>query len=88
MPPATVLRDERGRGWPLLDSGRPLLPLVSTLVLATLSVSRILHLQRAAALAAIMAMICTAVIACVPYVAKHLRASRKVAANRKRLKKR
>jgi hypothetical protein len=65
-----------------------LLPLVSTLLLATLPVSRILHLQRAAALAAITAMICTAVIACVPYVARHLRLSRKVAANRKRLKKR
>ena len=61
---------------------------ISSLVLATLSVSRILHLQRAAALAAIVAMICTAVIACVPHVAKHLRASRKVAANRKRMKKR
>ena len=65
-----------------------MLPLVSTLVLATLSVSRILHLQRAAALAAIMAMICTAAIACVPFVARHLRLSRKVAANRKRLRKR
>ena len=73
---------------PLVDSRRPLLPLVSTLVLATLSVSRILHLQRAAALAAIVAMICTAAIACVPHVAKHLRTSRKIAANRKRLKKR
>ena len=61
---------------------------VSTLVLAALSVPRILHLQRAAALAAITAMICTAVIACIPYVAKHVRASRKIAANRKRLKKR
>jgi hypothetical protein len=65
-----------------------LLPLVSTLVLAALSVSRILHLQRAAALAAIVAMICTAAIACVPHVAAHLRLTRKVAANRKRMKKR
>ena len=85
---ALVPRDERGRGRPLVDSGRPLLPLVSTLVLATLSVSRILHLQRAAALAAIVAMICTAVIACVPHVTAHLRLTRKVAANRKRMKKR
>ena len=65
-----------------------MLPPVSTLVLAALSVSRILHLQRAAALAAIVAMICTAVIACVPHVAAHLRLTRKVAANRKRMKKR
>ena len=65
-----------------------MLALLSNLVLAALPVSRILHLQRAAALAAIMAMICTAVIACVPYVAKHVRASRKIAANRKRMKKR
>ena len=61
---------------------------VSTLFLAALSASRILHLQRAAALAAILAMICTAAIACVPYVAKRFRASRKIAANRKRLRKR
>ena len=50
--------------------------------------SRILHLQRAAALAAIVAMICTAAIACVPHVAAHLRLTRKVSANRKRMKKR
>ena len=61
---------------------------VSTLVLAALSVPRILHLQRAAAMAAIVAMICTAAIACVPHVARHVRHSRKIAANRKRLKKR
>jgi hypothetical protein len=61
---------------------------VSTLVLAALSVPRILHLQRAAAMAAIVAMICTAAIACVPHVARHVRHSRKVAANRNRLKKR
>jgi hypothetical protein len=65
-----------------------LLAPVLTLLVATLSVSRILHMQRAAALAAITAMICTAVIACIPPVAKHIRASRKIAANRKRLKKR
>jgi hypothetical protein len=63
-------------------------PLVSSLVLATLSVSRILHLQRAAALAAIVAMICTAAIACVPYVAAHLRTTRRNSANRKRFRKR
>jgi hypothetical protein len=65
-----------------------LLPSISTFVLATLSVARILHLQRAAALAAIVAMICTAAIGCVPHVAAHLRLTRKVAANRKRMKKR
>ena len=65
-----------------------MLALVPNLLLATLSVSRILHLQRAAALAAIVAMICTAAIACVPHVRAHLRASRKLAANRKRLRKR
>ncbi|HEY1333955.1 MAG TPA: hypothetical protein VGF31_06855 [Myxococcaceae bacterium] len=65
-----------------------MLPSISIFVLAALSVSRILHLQRAAALAAIVAMICTAAIACVPHVAAHLRLTRKVAANRKRLKKR
>jgi len=65
-----------------------LLTPVSTLFLAALSVPRILHLQRAAAMAAVLAMVCTAAIACVPHVAKHLRLSRKVAANRKRLKKR
>jgi hypothetical protein len=65
-----------------------LLALVSTLVLAAVPASRILHLQRAAALAAIVAMICTAGIACVPHVARHVRASRKVAANRRRMKKR
>jgi len=64
-----------------------LLALVSTLTLAALPASRLLHLQRAAALAAIMAMICTAAIACVPHVARHVRRSRKVAANRRRLKK-
>jgi amino acid permease len=62
--------------------------LFSTLVLAALPVSRILHLQRAAALAAIMAMICTAVIACVPHVAAKVRASRRNAANRRRFWKR
>jgi len=65
-----------------------LLPPVSTLVLAALSVSRILHLQRAAAQAAVVAMVATAAIACVPYVAAQIRATRKVAANRKRMKKR
>ncbi len=65
-----------------------MLPSISTFVLAALSVSRILHLQRAAALAAIVAMICTAAIACVPHVAAHLRLTRKVSANRRRMKKR
>ncbi|HSP20480.1 MAG TPA: hypothetical protein VLQ79_13245 [Myxococcaceae bacterium] len=64
-----------------------MLALVSTLTLAALPASRILHLQRAAALAAILAMICTAGIACVPHVARHVRLTRKVAANRRRLKK-
>ena len=73
---------------PLLASPPPLIALLSSLFLAALPVSRILHLQRAAALAAIMAMICTAVIACVPHVAKKVRASRKVAANRRRFRKR
>jgi len=62
--------------------------LPSILVLATLTVSRILHLQRAAALALILAMICTAAIACVPHVTAHLRASRRGAARRKRPKRR
>ena len=65
-----------------------MLPAISTFVPAALSVSHILHLQRAAALAAIVAMICTAAIACVPHVAAHLRLARKVSANRKRMKKR
>jgi hypothetical protein len=65
-----------------------LLALVSTLALAAVPASRLLFLNRAAALAAILAMICTAAIACVPYVARHVRASRKVAANRRRMKKR
>jgi hypothetical protein len=64
-----------------------LLP-VSILFFAALPASRILHLQRAAALAAILAMICTAAIACVPYVAARVRASRKIAANRRRHRKR
>jgi hypothetical protein len=64
-----------------------LLALVSNVLLATLSVSRILHLQRAAAQAAILAMIATAVIACVPRITEQIRASRKVAANRKRMRK-
>ncbi len=65
-----------------------MLALFSNLILAALPVSRILHLQRAAALATIMAMICTAVIACVPHVAARVRASRRTAANRRRLRKR
>jgi hypothetical protein len=64
-----------------------LLALVSNVLLATLPVSRILHLQRAAAQAAVVAMVATAVIACVPHVAAQIRQSRKVAANRKRMKK-
>jgi hypothetical protein len=65
-----------------------LLALVSNVPLAALSVSRILHLQRVAAQAAVLAMVATAAIACVPYVAAQIRLSRKVSANRKRMRKR
>jgi hypothetical protein len=65
-----------------------LLALVSNVLLATLPVSRILKLTTAAAQAAVVAMVATAVIACVPHVAAQIRQSRKVAANRKRMKKR
>jgi uncharacterized membrane protein len=65
-----------------------LLALVSNVLLATLSVSRILHLTTAAAQAAVVAMVATAVIACVPRVTAQIRQSRKVAANRKRMRKR
>ncbi|HEY1906842.1 MAG TPA: hypothetical protein VGG91_12415 [Myxococcaceae bacterium] len=65
-----------------------MLALVSNVLLAALSVSRILHLQRAAAQAAVVAMVATAAIACAPYVAAQIRASRKIAANRKRMRKR
>lgn len=75
-----------GRRWYILAPA--LLPPISIFVLAALSVPHILHLQRAAALAAIVAMVCTAAIACVPHVAAHLRLTRKVAANRRRMKKR
>jgi hypothetical protein len=64
-----------------------LLAIVSNVLLAALSASRILHLQRAAAQAAILAMIATAVIACVPRVTAQIRQSRQVAANRKRMRK-
>ena len=64
-----------------------MLALVSNVLLAALSASRILHLQRAAAQAAVVAMVATAVIACVPRVTAQIRASRKVAANRKRMRK-
>ena len=65
-----------------------MLALVSTFFPAALSASRILHMQRAAAQAAVVAMVATAAIACVPIVAAQIRQSRKVAANRKRMKKR
>ena len=64
-----------------------MLALVSNVLLATLSVSRILHMQRAAAQAAVLAIVATAVIACVPHVTAQIRRSRKVAANRKRMRK-
>ena len=77
-----------GGGWPLVERRSPLLAIVSNVLLAALSVSRILHMQRAAAQAAVVAMVATAAIACVPIVAAQIRQSRKVAANRKRMKKR
>jgi hypothetical protein len=63
-----------------------LLAPLSILVLAALPVSRILHLQRAAALAAISAMICTAVLACVSHVVARVRSSRRNAAARRKLR--
>jgi len=65
-----------------------LLPLLSALVLAAVPASRILQWQRAAALAALSAMICTAVLACVPHLVSRVRASRRSAEARRRLRRR